>query len=185
MGRKSKPPVTISPVVGGTAVPPVDGLPPFQRFLDIDGKQYGEKLRIRLFFVTPNEEEIRATEQEYNSSTGSKMYVIAARMPWIWNATDISTPLFDFCESVDFADDFSEDIVRLVINRLKGRQGQSKANWICSPTWKSGLTSCPLSTTSILSSVGEPSASHRRELAKRNGNGRCVRNYGLPATQPV
>lgn len=31
----------------------------------------------------------------------------------------------------------------------------------------------------------EPSASHRRELARRNGNGRCVRNYGLPATQPV
>lgn len=121
MGRKSKPTVIISPVADGTVVPPVDGLPPFRRFLDIDGKQYGVKLRIRLFFVTPSDEEIRATEQEYNSSTGSKMYVIAARMPWIWNATDISTPLFDFCESVGFADDFSEDIVRLVINRLKGR----------------------------------------------------------------
>ncbi len=109
--------MTISPVVGGTAVPPEDGLPPFRRFLDIEGKEYGKKLLIRLFFVTPSEEEISATEQKYKFSTGTTMYVIAARMPWILKASDISTPLFDFCGSVGFAGDFSEDIVRLVIKQ--------------------------------------------------------------------
>lgn len=121
MGTKSKPPVLISPVVGGTAVPPVDGLPPFRRFLDIDGKERGKKLLTRLFFVTPNTEEISATEKEHKSKTDTQMYVIAARMPWMRNARNVSTPLFDFCRSVGFADDFAEDIVRLVINSLNGR----------------------------------------------------------------
>lgn len=123
MGRKSKPTVIISPVAGGTEVPPADGLPPFRRFLDIDGKQYGKKLLTRLFFVTPNEQEISATEkeQEHKSKTDTKIYVIAARMSWMGSGTDVSTPLFDYCQSVGFADDFSEDIVRLVVNRLKGR----------------------------------------------------------------
>lgn len=122
MGRKSKPTVIISPVAGGTEVPPADGLPPFRRFLDIDGKQYGKKLLTRLFFVTPNEQEISATEkeQEHKSKTDTKIYVIAARMSWMGSGTDVSTPLFDYCQSVGFADDFSEDIVRLVVNRLKG-----------------------------------------------------------------
>ena len=121
MRKKSKPPVVISQAVGGTAVPPVDGLPPFRRFLDINGKQYGKKTLIRLFFVTPSEEEISATEQAYKSSTGTKMYVMASRMPWMSSGTVVSTPSFDYCQSVGFADDFSEDIVRLLINRFKGR----------------------------------------------------------------
>lgn len=120
MGRKRKPTVTISPVAAGTEVAPADGLPPFRRFLDIDGKQRGKKLLIRLFFVTPNQQEISATEKERKSKTDTKMYVIAARMSWTASAK-VSTPLFDYCQSIGFADDFSEDIVRLVINRLNGR----------------------------------------------------------------
>ncbi len=113
--------MTISPSAGGTEVAPADGLPPFRRFLDIVGKQYGQKLLTRLFFVTPNEQEISATEKEHKSKTDTKMYVIAARMSWIGSGTRVSTPLFDYCQSVGFADDFSKDIVRLVINRLQGR----------------------------------------------------------------
>lgn len=121
MGIKSKPAVTIKPSAGCTEVPPADGLPPFRRFLDIDGKQHGKKLLTRLFFVTPDEQEIGATETEHKSKTDTKMYVIAAQMSWMRNGLGVSTPLFDYCQSVGFEDDFSEDIVRLVINRLKGR----------------------------------------------------------------
>ena len=121
VGRKSKPSVTISPVAGGTEVPPADQLPPFRRFLDIDGKQRGKKLLTRLFFVTPNEHEISATEKEHESKTDTQMYVIAARMPWMGGGVVVNTPLFDYCQSVGFAEDFAEDIVRLVINRINGR----------------------------------------------------------------
>ena len=121
MGRKSKQVVTINPSPGGTEVPPGDGLPPFKRFLDIDGKQFGKKLLTRLFFVTPNEQEISETERVYRSDTDTNMYVIAAQMSWMGLGTVVSTPLFDYCRSVGFENDFSEDIVRLVINHLTGR----------------------------------------------------------------
>lgn len=113
--------MTIKPSAGGTEVPPADGLPPFRRFIDINGKQHGKKLLTRLFFVTPDEEEIIATETERDSMTHTKMYVIAAQMSWMGTGTYVSTPLFDYCLSVGFEDDFSEDVVRLVINRLNGR----------------------------------------------------------------
>lgn len=89
--------------------------------MDINGKQRGKKLLTRMFFVTANEGEISATEMEYKSKTDTQMYVIAATMPWMNGGARVSTPLFDSCRSVGFADDFAEDIVRLVINRLNGR----------------------------------------------------------------
>ena len=114
--------MTIGPATCGTEVPPFDGLPPFRTFLDIDGKEYGTKLLIRLFFVTPNDQEILAAEIEHESKTDTTMYVMAARMSWTGRPPkNLSTPLFDFCRSVGFTDDFSKDIVRLVINYLKGR----------------------------------------------------------------
>lgn len=53
MGRKSKVPVKIDSSGGGTEVPPQDGLPPFKRFIDINGKEREQKIITRLFFVTP------------------------------------------------------------------------------------------------------------------------------------
>lgn len=100
-------------------MPPVDGLPPFRRFLDIHGLQHREKLLTRVFFVTPTIQEVVATE-ELKSSGAAKIYAIAAVMPWI-NGINVSTPLYNHCISKGFSDEFSSDIVRLVINHLQGR----------------------------------------------------------------
>jgi len=121
MGRKSKPSVTIKPTVVSTEVPPADGLPPFKRFLDIDGKQRGKKHVTRLFFVNPTDQEVILAEQDRKSKINEQMYVMAALMPWMPKGAQVSTPLFEHCKSMGFSDDFSADIVRLVINYLQGK----------------------------------------------------------------
>ena len=107
--------------IGGTEVPPQDGLPPFKRFLDVHGKQRGKKLLTRVFFVKPSDEEVLEAEQERNSDTGTQFYVIAACLPWMPSGVQVSTPLFEACMAMGYRDDFSYDIVRLIINFLKGR----------------------------------------------------------------
>ena len=121
MGRKSKPPVTINPTVVSTEVPPADGLPPFKRFLDIDGKQRGKKLLTRVFFVHPTDQEVISAEQERKLKINEQMYVIAAWMPWMPKSAHASIPLFEHCKAMGFSNDFSADIVRLVINYLQGK----------------------------------------------------------------
>ena len=102
-------------------MPPADGLPPFRRFLDIDGKQRGKKLLTRLFFVNPTDQEVISAEQDRKSKIDEQMYVIAAWMPWMPKSTRVSTPLFEHCKSLGFSEDFATDIVRLVINYLQGK----------------------------------------------------------------
>ena len=121
MGRKSKPPITINPTAERTEVPPTDGLPPFRRFLDVHGQERRKRLLTRVFFVVPTDQEIQAVAEERQSHKDVQIYVIAARMPWINKGTRTSTPLFDHCKSKGLSDEFSSDIVRLVINHLQGR----------------------------------------------------------------
>ncbi len=61
MGTKSKPPVVIKSSGGGTEVPPQDGLPPFKRYIDIEGQKRNKKILTRLFFATPSDEELADT----------------------------------------------------------------------------------------------------------------------------
>lgn len=121
MGRKSKPPITINPTAERTEVPPTDGLPPFRRFLDVHGQERRKRLLTRVFFVVPTDQEIQAVAEERQSHKDVQIYVIAARMPWINKGTRTSTPLFDHCKSKGLSDEFSSDIVRLIINHLQGR----------------------------------------------------------------
>jgi len=121
MGRKSKPPITINLAVGETEVPPTDGLPPFRRFFDVHGQLRRKALLTRVFFVTPTDQEIQATVEERKSQKDVQVYVIAAKMPWMNKGARTSSPLYDHCKSKGFSDEFSSDIVRLVINHLQGR----------------------------------------------------------------
>jgi hypothetical protein len=121
VGRKSKPPITIKPTAGGTEVPPSDGLPPFRRFLDVHGQVRRKSLLTRVFFVTPTDQEIQAAAEERKSLIDVQVYVIAAMMPWMTKGTRTSTPLYDHSKSKGFSDEFSSDIVRLVVNHLQGR----------------------------------------------------------------
>lgn len=102
-------------------MPPTDGLPPFRRFLDVHGQLRRKTLLTRVFFVTPTDQEILAAAEERKSLKDVQIYVIAAMMPWMTKGSRPSTPLYDHCKSKGFSDEFSSDIVRLVINHLRGR----------------------------------------------------------------
>lgn len=119
MGRKSKPPVKINLSGGGTLAPPQDALPAFKSFIDIDGKEHGQKILTRLFFVTPSDEEVAETMQLYQSEE-FHVYVIGAAMPYMASGR-FSTPLFEFCQARELSEDISLDLVRLVIAYLQGR----------------------------------------------------------------
>ena len=58
MGTKSKPPVEIQPGGCGTEVPHQDGLPRFQRFVDIHGLKRGQKSITRLFLAAATNEDV-------------------------------------------------------------------------------------------------------------------------------
>ena len=100
----------------------MDGLPPFRRFLDIHGLQRREKLLTRVFFVTPTDQELQVAVEELKSLEAVNIYVIAALMPWMPRSVKTSTPLYNYCISKGFSDQFSFDIIRLVINHLQGRE---------------------------------------------------------------
>lgn len=119
MGRKSKPPVKIDSGGVRTEVPPQDGLPPFKRFIDIDGKERGQKILTRLFFVTPSDEEVTDTVQKQQSNE-VRVFVTGATMPYMTSG-NVGLPLLEHCNSLGFSEAFSVDIVRLAISYLQGK----------------------------------------------------------------
>jgi hypothetical protein len=119
MGRKSKPPVEIDSSSSGTDVLPMDGLPPFKRFIDIDGMQHSQKILTRLFFVTPSNEEVTDTVQKHQSNE-VRICVIGGWMPYMPNGR-ISPPLFEHSRALGFTEAFSTDVVRLAISHLQGK----------------------------------------------------------------
>lgn len=119
MGRISKPPVKIDASDSGTEVPLQDGLPPFKRFIDIDGKKHGKKILTRLFFVTPSDEEVTETVQMHQSAE-VQVFVMGAKMPYM-RSTLVSPPIFERCKALGFSEDFSNNIVRLAIRHLSGK----------------------------------------------------------------
>lgn len=119
MGRKSKPPVKLDLSGGSTEVPPQDGLPPFKRFIDIDGKKHGRKITTRLFFVTPSDDEVADTVRRHQSKE-VQVFVIGAKMPYMRRPT-VSPPLFERCQALGFSEDFSAELVRLAISHFQGK----------------------------------------------------------------
>lgn len=119
MGRKSNAPVKIDLSGCGTDVSPQDGLHPFRRFIDVNGKEHGQKILTRLFFMHPTDKEVADTVQRYQSEE-VQVYVIGAPMPYMASGR-FSTPLFEFCKALGFSKDISLDIVRIVITHLQGK----------------------------------------------------------------
>jgi hypothetical protein len=119
MGRKSKAPVKIDSSGCGTDVSQQDGLPAFRRFIDIGGKEHGQKIITRLFFVPPTDKEVADTVQRHQSEE-VHVYVIGAKMPYMRSGR-FSTPLFEFCKALGFSEDISLDIVRMAITHLQGK----------------------------------------------------------------
>ena len=120
MGTKSKPPVVIKAGGGGTEVPPPDGLPPFKRYIDIEGQKRNQKTLTRLFFATPSDDDVADTEK-LKQSTHFALAVSGANMPYT-GRSDATTPLIQHCKSLGFSDDFATDFVRMVINYLQGKK---------------------------------------------------------------
>lgn len=119
MGTKSKPPVVIESSGGGTEVAPQDGLPPFKRYIDIEGQKRGKKILTRLFLSTPSDEDVVNTVK-LKKSNRFAFEVSGANMPYMSNANAIM-PLGQHCSSLGLSDDFATDFVRLVINHLQGK----------------------------------------------------------------
>lgn len=120
MGTKSKPPVVIKSSGGGTEVPPQDGLPPFKRYIDIEGQKRNKKILTRLFFATPSDEELADTVI-LKKSDQFALAVSGANMPYTAHS-NATTPLIQHCKSLGFTDNFATDLVRLVINHLQGKK---------------------------------------------------------------
>ncbi len=119
MGTKSKPPVVIESSGGGTDVPPQDGLPPFKRYIDIEGQKRGKKTVTRLFLAKPSDEDVVNTVK-LKKSNQFAFVVSGANMPYMSNANAIVS-LSQYCCSLGLSDDFATDFVRLVINHLQGK----------------------------------------------------------------
>lgn len=118
MGTKSKHPVKIESYGGGTEVPPRDGLPAFSRFIDIHGVKRGEKALTRLFLASPTSEDVADTVKLKESRP--ELVVVAANVQ-SFRSPKPNPALFDHCRILGFADDFATDLVRLVINHLRGK----------------------------------------------------------------
>ena len=120
MGTKSKPPVVIKSSGGGTEVPLQDGLPPFKRYIDIEGQNRNKKTLTRLFFATPSDEDLADTVILKKSDQFALM-VSGANMPYTRHS-NATTPLIQHCKGLGFTDNFATDLVRLVINHLQGKK---------------------------------------------------------------
>ena len=118
MGTKSKPPVEIKPSGCDTEVPQPDGLPRFQRFIDIYGVAREQSALTRLFLAEPTNEDVADTLKLKVSRP--ELVVVAASMSY-FKGTKTNPTLFDHCRILGFADDFATDLVRLVINHLQGK----------------------------------------------------------------
>lgn len=101
-------------------MPQQDGLPPFKRYIDIEGQVRGQKAITRLFLATPSDEDVADTVK-LKESKQIVLNVIAAKMPYN-KGGKTNTPLFQHCKVLGFSDDFATDFVRLLINHLEGRQ---------------------------------------------------------------
>jgi len=119
MGRKSNAPVKIDSSGCGTDVSPQDGLPAFRRFIDIGGKEHGQKILTRLFFMSPTDKEVADTVQLHLSEE-VHVYVIGVKMPYMTSGR-FSAPLFEFCKALGLSEDISLDIVRMAITHLQGK----------------------------------------------------------------
>lgn len=100
-------------------MPPRDGLPAFERFIDIHGFERGQKVLARLFLAAPTNEDIADTLKLKESRP--ELVVLGAKMPY-FKCTKTTPTLFDHCKTLGFLDDFATDLVRLVINYLRGKQ---------------------------------------------------------------
>jgi hypothetical protein len=120
MGRKRTPPVTILATQGGTEVPPQDGLPAFQRYIDVRGEKRERKTLTRLFFVTPSVEEIEDWMIIFQSKD-AEFTVLGARMPYMNRSVKVTQPLFEYFLAEGFSADFATDLVGLFINHLQGK----------------------------------------------------------------
>jgi hypothetical protein len=119
MGRKKKQPVEIHEQAS-TEMPPLDGLPPFQRFLDViyAGKSGPELTRV--FFTSSRPEEVDDYMKIRASGQYSKTFAMGTNTPLYQGFS--KAPLFDYCLSLGFDEAFSTDLVRLVSHYLRGRQ---------------------------------------------------------------
>lgn len=118
MGTKSKPPVEIETNVGGTEVPPRDGLPAFARFIDIHCLKRGQKALTRLFLAAPSNEDVADTLKLKESRP--ELVVLRAYMPYMLGIK-AKPALFVHSKNLGLADDVAIDLVRLVINHLEGK----------------------------------------------------------------
>lgn len=121
MGRKIKQPVSIIIPSSTTEIVAVqDGLPPFKRYLDIPSDTKGRKGITRWFFVEPTQEEIDKTS-ELHLSGNYDLCIVSAYLPYMRGRPKIRPPLFDYCMRKGLSENFSTDLVRLVINFLEGK----------------------------------------------------------------
>lgn len=123
MGRKSKSPVILLPAEPRTEVTPRDGLPLYRRFIDIHfsrGVGNRECEVTRIFFTSPTSAEIAETEV-LRRQAGQKLNVIGARLSFIPRVARVSPALYDFCQSKNFSESFSNNLVRLFIYSMLGQ----------------------------------------------------------------
>lgn len=126
MGTKSKHPVKIETAGCSTEVPLQDGLPAFERFIDIHGLNRGQRALTRLFLAAPmNEDEVDTVKLK---ESRPELAVMCAYFPYM-AGRKTNPALFDYCMTLGFATDFATDLVRLVINYLKGKhRGKSSVS---------------------------------------------------------
>jgi len=122
MGKRYKPPVTLSTGEARTEVAPRDGLPEFRRFIDI-GKEKGDgrKSLTRLFLAPPTPEDVADTTS-LKKQWGQSLHVIGARMPFSHPGFKFRATLYEHCREKNFGEELARDIARLAIAYFQGAE---------------------------------------------------------------
>lgn len=183
MGRRRNPPLSIIVSGGTTEVTAVsDGLPAFKRYIDVYSESERQKKIVRWFFVTPSQEEINDTTTLYRCKE-IDVVVLSASMPYMPRKLRTRDPLFEYCLKKGFSEEFSTDLVRLVINFLEGKRCgygvlsgyagalQELMNFLATHTNnRSELTLKDINKQVWLDYLSHKEAEHRPEAAKIHFN---------------
>jgi len=116
MGRKRKKPVEIKAELKTEVTPTSEGLPVFQRYYDVfDTNTSGLRIMTRVFFVSPTREEVEDTLKLKKSFDGEFHCIGGCTII-------VSSPLCEFIVDLGFSKGFAEDIARLCILKMAGRE---------------------------------------------------------------